>query len=281
MHKRLLPITLLLLSASACMTPIHPRSAEVAAPLELSWDTHVPLTTLAPGKVTGVGVENPEAPTRVELSGLSGQLGDGTAATILPFWWELEARVGIFAPCELGAFAGLLRLGGELRCQVLDEDEGPAPFSLAASGAAAFLPLFERNAGWFRGGVDLSRRFATWSVMTNLYVSRGLEGHRLELGEVPDNIGFDEPDPNQTYDGESIPYVQIARQETRLALALGVGFPFEPGSRYSFIVGLVPYVTVDAGEVERFRCGGCDALEVEDFEEDFGVSITIGFSGGP
>jgi len=278
-HRDASPLAALILIALlwGCQTPIHPRSAEVAKPGGLAWNAHLPLTTLAPGHVEGQGLEGPEHPVPVALDGNSGALGDGTALTILPFWWEFAGHLGVFSPCEVGIFLGLFRMGGDARCQVLWESEG-APLSMALGGAAAFLPGFERNGAWGRVGIDLSRHMAGIAWMLNLALTRGIESHRLFVDDPPDGIGYTPPPPNQTYDGESFPYLQIAREETRVAGAFGLGLPLGKGD-WTFVIGLVPYLVIDAGPIAAATCAGCSALHVTRFNEELGVSLTLGVEG--
>jgi hypothetical protein len=258
----------------------------VAPPGRIAWDVHLPLVTFARGEARGVlrGDERAEPPLetrRVSFEGLSGGFEDPTriAAPVPPFWWEGSLRYGLFRPCEVGALLGFFRLGGELRCGLLDETRG-APFSLAAAAGGAFLPFYGRGGPWWRAGLDLSRQHQRLLWMLNPYVSRGPEGHQMLLEDYPADYLDTGPDPTHSYNAS--PYLQVVRSEWRLAAAVGVGFltgSADEETGLAVILGLVPYVTLDADRAEVVDCHNCSALGGVRFAEDFGLTLTVGVTG--
>ncbi len=275
---RLIALLLLLLQG-ACLTPIHPRSANIVEPSEFAWDVHLPISTIAWGELEGV-LEEPSGEQRsLEMEGFSGHLFDPNTAGMLIFLWSYYSlRLGVWPGCELGGSLGIFRVGGEMRCRVLPRSS-KLPFALAASVGAAWQPLFGRDGAWLRGGFDLSqqRRGQIW--MLNLYLTHGPEGHRFQPYDAPEGL-LEEIGP-EPHDGESLPYIQLTRQESRLALALGWGFQADPEAPIYFNFGVVPYFVLQGGEAKQQGCGGCRPFETEHFEEDFGLSLTFGLSGQP
>lgn len=271
-------VSLLWLSAgSACVSPIHPRPARVARPGQAVVDGHLALLAFGAGEARGTlrPLDGGEA-RPVVVGGNSGALWDGAAIAVPPLWWEVSGRLGVFPGCEIGSLLGVFRLGGELRCALLDEREG-APLSIAASAGAAYTPLLGRAGPWARLGVDVSLAAAGAHWMGNLYLTHGIEGHRLFPSDAPDDFA-DPIDAGMSHDGEALPYLQVARRETRIAAAIGWG----PGEGHqTFVLGLAPYFVLDAGPVSYAECGGCARFEAADFDERFGVLLTVGMAWLP
>jgi len=200
--------------------------------------------------------------------GLSGAMAD-FPASILP-GLEFNLRFGLFHPCEMGLMFPYLRLGAEMRCAILDETRGWFA-SLAGSVAAAYLPL--RGGPWVRAGFDLSRRFKKrFAPLLNLYVTYGPAAHAVTL-----------PGDKVPYEGgaEEGPWAYALRDEVRLEIPVGMAIQVKTKSYSSFgadvFFGVVPHLTLWSGEPASLQCHNCVGVETTGFEEDFGISIVLGY----
>lgn len=260
-----------------CLAPIHARTAEVAMPGELRMDAHVPLLFVAVGDARAVapGAEG-EEPRALTIEGPSIGMDEVNGAGVFPFWWELSFAFGLFRPCETGVMLGLFRLGGELRCGLVQQRWGQ-PISLAISAAAAAVPLYDRPGLWWRGGVDLSRWWEHLALIGNLYVTSGPEAYLV--GSPPEEH-WDRPLEELNAD-EPGGQLLLSREELRLALALGLGVRASRSSTLAFVVGLTAHVVLAQGDLLNAECRGCSAVELADYDEGFGFTLTVGVSGAP
>jgi hypothetical protein len=194
----------------ACAAPIaYPRSAELLdggrTRFRLSSYTVGFADTHAQAEIEGTSDTYSDlspARTRWNTSGLEWLLGPALSHE---GGFDLSLEV-----CELGALGSLVRVGGELRCAVLQERWG-APFSLAASGAA-FSYIQEEREG-FRFGLDGSRWIAGWGPLFGAYVDYGTSPREIFDSDLPSlfrEIGSD--------DGS----ISALRDEWRLAVPLGI-----------------------------------------------------------
>jgi hypothetical protein len=265
---------------SACMTPIHPRTAEIAPPGGFIFDTHIALLTGGPAttRATGVRTEGGTSRRAFTLEGVLGAAFDpSSAAGIPPVWWEFSGHLGVLPGCDVCAIVGILRLGGEARCGPLDQREG-APFSLAVGGALAWVPFIKTDAVWWRSTLDISRRFGQWQAMTNLALSHGPEGY-LSIDAPPVIFWDAQPDPNVSDDPGA--GLELVRTEWRLAAALGFAVTASDPDQQAlwFVMGVVPYVVLDASPLSRTTCDRCPTVEVDAFEHSHGLSLTVGIAG--
>lgn len=253
----------LLIALPACVSPAFPRSPRIAPAGAVGWELQLPLVEGGPGRIEGQ-VEG------VPISSETTSLGvfDGGAVPVIPYWWETSARVGLGGGCELGPILSLsLRLAPELRC-------GAAHGSLAAalSGASGFAFGFGRAGPWWRAGLDIGWRNTGGEALAGVYVTRGVESHRLQLGPAASEALVIDLPENISYDGESIPAPQVAREETRLAVPLGWALEGE----VRFVFGVVPYWILDAGAGRLARCAGCRPFVLVGYEQSWGVAVTVG-----
>ncbi len=140
------PLFLVILMGPACAPSLRPRTAEVMHPGGLA-------LSIAANSTVGVG----RADTREEDGNGGTTTGNSGPLTAFPVslipGLEMNLRFGVFPRCELGFFFPYMRLGGELRCAILDETQR-SPVSLAGSAAIGYLPW--RGGPWVRAGFDLS-----------------------------------------------------------------------------------------------------------------------------
>lgn len=261
-------------SGSGCVASGQPRPALVAKPGQISFDAYLPLATIGIGRATATAPDPVTAePTELDIGGPTLGLDEIVGTGPPPFWWQLSGRIGVFPGCEVGAEIGLFRLGGEVRCAVLDQRKG-APLSLAMAGAGAYLPFYQRGGPWWRGAVDVSyRHSAVLTVMANVYLSRGPEGRQL-AGAIPDEL-WDVPlDTTVSHAPSAAAY--IVRTETRLSTALGVALSNK--GKYAAVLGLVPYFILDDQPISHYDCRLCSTVAVTGFRERFGFSIVVGMT---
>ena len=177
---------------------------------------------------------------------------------------EMNFRFAVFPRCEMGFFFPYLRLGGELRCAILDE-KLHSPVSLAGSVALGYLPM--RGGPWVRTGFDLSHRFKKVAPLFNVYLTYGPVGHALGLGGVPSDGG-----------GGQGSWAWILRDELRLEMAVGLAIQTEGKRNFSADVffGVAPHVVLYTRAPAIYECRNCLDGEVTAFREVFGISIVLG-----
>ena len=264
MFRALFPVAVVAaaVTAGACASALRPRTAEVMDPGRAAF-------SIAANATFGLGYVDLELPEgeRKTLKGNSGALGD-FPFTLMPAI-EMGLRFGIFPRCELGLMFPYLRLGGEIRCAILDERK-MSPVSLAGSVGAAYLVW--RGGPYVRAGFDVSRRFKTkhpLAPMLNLYVSYGPQGHALGMSskEVPFAGG-----------AEQAPWAWILRDEVRLEMAVGMSITAkeEHGMKADIFFGVAPHVAVWEGDLVEAACQNCVDVDVRGFREEFGISIVVG-----
>lgn len=259
-------------SLIGCVAGGQPRPARIAKPGQFSFDGYLPLATVGIGNASAVAPDPDTAGvTELDIDGPTFGLDEILGTGPPPFWWQLSGRVGIFPGCEVGVELGFFRLGGEVRCALLDQRKG-MPVSVAAGAAAAYLPFYNRGGPWWRGALDISYRHAPQlTIMTNLYLSRGPEGRQL-AGAIP--LEFWDVPPDSTVSHSPSASAYIVRHETRLTTALGVALSGK--GRYAAVLGIVPYFILDDPALSFSECRLCSAVTVTDFRERFGFSIVVG-----
>ncbi len=264
------------LFACSCLATGHPRPAEIAKPGQLTFDGHVPLTTLGIGSLDGTAPDpdDPDGePDEFRVGGPTIGLVEIVGTGPIPVWWELSGRMGVFPGCEVGIMLGIFRQGGEARCAVIDQREG-MPVSMALGFAAAYQPFFGVGGPWYRGSLDISYRKAKeLTLMFNLYASRGPEG-RVLGGDVPEKHWDTPLDPELLHQTGSS--VFVSRDEWRIATAIGAAVSIE--GKIAATVGLVPYFIIDDQPIATFDCGNCSTVSATEYNERFGISLVVGFT---
>jgi hypothetical protein len=260
-----------LLLGTACMNPVvYPREAVVARPgsVRLSGGVNY-------GYAHGTVREQLEPASPADAPQRAPSTFDGNAASAVraagsplgavfsAVWAEYQAAVGVFRPCEIGALAGLLRAGLELRCSLLDERSG-APFALALATAAMHRTVFINTDGIaLRGGVELSTRAKELSPILNIY---------LRYGPTMRMLGDEELDDGE---GEGFPRVGVEVERDELVLSVPVGIALVRGEHV--IIGVVPELTLKARQRGPLECSHCTVTPT-DFEQHWAVFVTLGLT---
>jgi len=176
-------LTSVLLGGCASMVPL--RTADVMEPGEgriVVQSTFV----LEPG---GSISSESGARTQVTAFGGAGTTLDGILLALASL--ELQAGLGASEDCEVGFVLGLAwRVGAELRCAALDEDDGDA-LSLALSLQAGIRLVLWHP--WIRAGVESGGRASdTVAPFGAIYGSWGRHWHAWEPGLFGGDIIRDE-----------------------------------------------------------------------------------------
>jgi hypothetical protein len=148
--------------------------------------------------------------------------------------WEPYFGVSPFDRCELGAFASLSRVGGELRCGALEGELGDVRLALSA---AAALPLAARpdDEAELRAGADLSLDGQSTVPFLNVYVA-----------SVPWRRGVSYRNRGST---AFLGYSNDRVERTEYRLSVPIGFALHKLSangrkRGSLMVALVPEINL-------------------------------------
>ena len=243
---------------------LQPRTADLAAPGDSALDLNFNVYTFASGDAE-VGRE----PVEVR-SGLRGQAIVPILAVFLPAYnSEIEFRRGLLDRFEIGAILGLQQFGFEMRAALLDEDLAQ-PLSSALSVGAFYRPFMDPTAIWLRAGLDLSRRFANFAPLLNIYVSHGPEAHLLSAD------AFDDMCPEDEFVSCGL---VMTRMETRLDGAVGIAMYPGDDSDVGITFSVAPYYTLWADDRNELSCPNCTYTpEVTNLDEDWGVTFNVGFS---
>ena len=120
---------------------------------------------------------------------------------------SVSAR-GSLGGCEIGGLYQSLRIGGEVRCGLLQERWGH-PLSVALAGLVA-VDFGPYTAVFGRIGIDASRRFGPIKLVADACVSAGDAYRYLQ---DPDDVPIEGPFPGSQ---------SIVRREVRLTVPLGI-----------------------------------------------------------
>lgn len=258
--------------AVACTPAVAPRSGRVLEPGGFAVEFRA---TPAAG-----------APATVELEKLTGHSvevdGNSAARFVVPtlawfgpwMWLEYGFRFGLFEPCELGLDYGMMQLGAEARCGLLDDRDGD-PVSLAV-GAAALYQAAHLESGWLgRLSTDLGLPLGRsgWSLIAGFAVQYGAHGHAMTLDEGDVDEKFLEDSDDFLFAGPP-PWAYLERRELRLTGHLGATLDFEDGAG-GLTLAVVPWGSawVDS-EPLASRCFGCDFLTPRALTERWGVALS-------
>lgn len=154
-------------------------------------------------------------------------------ATPLEVAWNygLSARAGLPGPCDVGVDLMIVRLGGNLRCGILNTRRGD-PISLAPVVGAAYLP--GRGPEW-SAGIDLGTTIRdAVKPLVNLSVSRGTHWYFVPSSE-PRHL-------------EQSRYDTLTRTETRLSATFGTAvatYAKEDDPSPWLVLGITPYWTFE------------------------------------
>lgn len=176
-----------------CEPAALPRSGVIVPRGHFAGEAHLPVVQYEPQKVTVAGSNGRQLVSSVSWSpmisgGARGSLGG----------------------CEVGGIYQLLRIGGELRCGLLQERWGH-PLSVALAGAIA-LDYGPYTAVFARLGLDASRRFGPVELIADAYLSAGDAYRYLE---DPSVVPIEGPLPGSQ---------SVVRREVRLTVPLGIAF---------------------------------------------------------
>ena len=252
---------LLAIGVAACAAPVmHPRTADVLNAHHLRLRASTVLFAMAPSTAVLDSAD--------ETLTASGEYRDLWTARQyrtrwvlldsiagLPVSIEAQAAYSLFDGCEGGAMLGLIRIGAELRCGVLDEDRG-APLSAALSIGAAqqisrvVAQVISRGGGKLnpfprgqelRAGLDLSKRLGGVTPLLNVNI-----GYVRQWREVQSGLpgGF-EGDHFADNPGD----IPVERDELRLSIPVGFALESDPqsGERVQRVMlGVVPEITLKA-----------------------------------
>lgn len=258
---RLLVLAPLLLTS--CASPLYPRPADT--PPSGRWSVDGATTLMAVG-ADQAQVRDPTGNVR-RFRGLGGNFEEAGGAMPL-FVPELAGRIGVTHALEAGAIVGPFRLAAEARIGLLAERNG-YPVSLALAQAVGYQPFYHRKGPWLRTGIDLSHRFGSVVVMSNLYLTHGQEAHAFPVG-LPSR-----PEDAQVADAPP-QHAQVVVREMRFLPALACGTHLESGY---VMIGVVPWFTVRSWPLEHASCDGClPGYEVISYRENFGASLVVGGS---
>jgi len=246
------------LGFGGCTIGSMTRSAEVARPGDTTGEALMPVkygrgavhSTNDNGET--VTVRGGTAPLHVDSPGLT--------YLLIPAFFEFGLRYGAFAPCEIGPTLTVARYGAELRCGLLQQPDG-APLSVALSGAASYGIIVD-DPWWFRTGLDVSRRIDAVQLSAGLYASHGTTMHSMT--GLPSGFGRD---------ADSAPVATAQLRGWRISMPLGV--TVETHKSGGMIVGVVPYVWADQ-QTQEINCPDCSRMQVDRFEERWGISATFG-----
>jgi len=174
-----------------CQPAAFPRSGEIVPRGQFAADVHLPIVQWEPQKVIVPGTNGRQLVSSVSWSPvISG------------------AVRGSLGGCEIGGLYQWLRVGGEIRCGLLQERWGH-PLSIALGGLLAF-DFGIVTAPFGRIGLDVSRRFGPLKLLADVYMSAGDAYRYLE---DPSIIPIEGPLPGAR---------AIVRREVRLTVPLGI-----------------------------------------------------------
>jgi hypothetical protein len=255
--------------ATGCTAPvIHPRTAEVAKPgaFRVAGGLNHGFAPASVRERTAPGEPGTPRPVARDYHGsaASAVRGGYTPLSLLftGVSTELGLAAGLFRPCELGGLASLLRVGLELRCAVLDEQQAGAPFALAlAAGALHRTAFINANGFAFRGGLELSSRGLDVSPLLNAYLRYGPTMRMLRSSDMPLSTaaGWFPRDG-----------VQVTRDELVLSVPVGVGL----ARGQHLIFALVPEFTLQARNTE-LECISCNGWDPTGFEQRWALYFTM------
>ena len=171
---------------------------------------------------------------------------------------------GSLGLCEFGGIYQLTRIGGEVRCGLLQE-RLDHPISIALSGAMTLD--YGPYTGWFgRIGFDISRRFGPITPLVDVYLSTG-DGMRWM--EDPSHPPPDGPVPGAK---------SIVRRELRMTVPFGFAIKtaqLEGGNDAPWVyivAGGTPWFLLDKGPCQNDNHAKCTIQ----WDADRGMGFTIG-----
>jgi hypothetical protein len=199
-----------------CQPAAFPRTADVAPSGGLSAEAHLQALSFEPQTVRlddGRTLSSPISFAPIAHVALRGGFGGGLGG------------------CEAGGFFAMPRVGGELRCGVLQERLGD-PISVAVSGAGGLDYGYVFGA-FGRMGVEVSRWFGRIAPMVNLHLSTAEQYRYIE---DPEDVPIEGP-----FGGAK----SIERREIRATLPLGIAFAVArteiPARTYAIVLGATPW----------------------------------------
>jgi len=257
--------------AGGCVSAVSPRLAEVAPRGRIAAELSFQAAGYARGEATtGDGA-------RHDGNAAMAKQASAQLLALGGFFVEsgLNLRYGLGAGCEAGGMFNALRLAGEGRCQLIDQDDGAA-LSLSVAAAVGYTPFYDRGGVWGRAGVDLSRlgRRRSKAVLLDVYASYGRESYSIPLDVEQANEHVLTP-----------PYAWLVRREARISAGIGWSWRQRDGSGEltdrMAVIAVVPYRVIWDGGPKRLECRDCASATVTSADSNMGVALILSLNHVP
>ena len=267
---------------------IYPRTPDLHRDVSVALRTNVSESRARATFTTKPGaIPDPNNPAGGALEpsyeGYAGSSTDSinSPARFIGAWFSTEVSMayGFSEAVAIGSWLSTELAGIELRLQPLSERDG-APFSATLSLGGAHVgvaPSFAkdllREGFGARAGLDLGVFIGRDELLLGAYGS--YIRRRRNFQRIPES-----PEESAIDYGDAFPFpavdLMVVRDELKLSVPVGYALHIRS---FALIFGLVPEWTLDAA-IHDWRCPDCDAAyELEAFEQDFALYVTVGVEG--
>lgn len=225
-------------------------------------------SSLSPGAYSDNTAQRTDFAAGAGREDFSTQVFQGALAAV--FAAEFGFSYSPFGECELGTLVGLVRVGGELRCAVVEEARHQ-PVSVAMS-AAVLKQLWLWDFGpEYRAGLDLSMRSTFRGMridpLINLYLGFGPRHWTIADSRLPDGA----PRP-----GPEFARITQDRQQWTLSIPIGLAAGQGDDSRAGLVLAIVPEFTLAAHNLGPAKYSGGEPAAVSGFRQFWSLYFTLG-----